>query len=39
VWRDACRQALRIDDETYVEVKEAVIRHMLERVNRMNSQT
>jgi hypothetical protein len=39
VWRDACRQALRIDDETYIAVKEAVIRHMLERVNRMNSQT
>jgi hypothetical protein len=39
VWRDACRQALRIDDETYIEVKEAVIQHMLERVNRMNSQT
>ena len=38
VWRDACRQALRIDDETYVEVKEALIGHMLERVNRMNSQ-
>jgi hypothetical protein len=38
VWRDACRQALRIDDETYVEVKEAVIRHMLGRVNQMNNQ-
>jgi hypothetical protein len=38
VWRDACRQALKIDDETYIEVKEAVIRQMLERVNRMNSE-
>jgi hypothetical protein len=39
VWRDACRQALRIDDETYTEVKETVVRHMLERANLMNSQT
>ena len=38
VWRDACRQALRIDDETYIAVKEAVIRHMLERVNQMDHQ-
>jgi len=38
VWRDSCRQALRIDDETYIEVKEAVIRHMLERINRRNNQ-
>ena len=38
VWRDACRQALRIDDETYIAVKEAVIRHMLGRVNQMNNQ-
>ena len=38
VWRDSCRQALRIDDETYIEVKEAVIQHMLERINRMNNQ-
>lgn len=38
VWRDACRQALRIDDETYIEVKEAVIQHMLGRVNQMNNQ-
>jgi hypothetical protein len=38
VWRDACRQALGIDDETYIEVKEAVIRDMLKRVNRMSSQ-
>jgi hypothetical protein len=39
VWRDACRQALRIDDETYVEVKEAMIQQMLERVDRVDSQT
>lgn len=38
VWRDSCRQALKIDDDTYVEVKEAVIRQMLERTNRMNNQ-
>lgn len=38
VWRDSCRQALRIDDETYIEVKEAVIQHMLERINRINKQ-
>jgi predicted metal-binding transcription factor (methanogenesis marker protein 9) len=38
LWRDSCRQALGIDDKTYVEVKEAVIRDMLERINRMNNQ-
>ena len=38
VWRDACRQALRIDDGTYIAVKEAVIRHMLGRVNQMSNQ-
>jgi len=38
LWRDSCRQSLGIDDKTYVEVKEAVIRDMLERINRMNNQ-
>ncbi|MBM4461868.1 MAG: hypothetical protein FJ012_00850 [Chloroflexi bacterium] len=39
VWRDACRQALGIDDDTYTEVKEAVIQDILERANRMDSGT
>lgn len=38
VWRDSCRQALSIDDDTYVEVKKEVIRQMLERTNRMKNQ-
>ena len=38
LWRDSCRQALGIDDKTYVEVKEAVIQDMLERINRMKDQ-
>jgi len=38
LWRDSCRQSLGIDDKTYVEVKEAVIRDMLERINRMKDQ-
>ena len=29
LWRDACRQALGIDDETYVEVKEGVVWEIL----------
>jgi len=38
LWRDSCRQSLGIDDKTYVEVKEAVIRRMLEHIDRMNNQ-
>lgn len=34
LWRDSCRQALGIDDETYVEVKEAVIWEILNRLSR-----
>lgn len=34
IWRDSCRQALGIDDETYVEVKEAVIWEILERLRK-----
>ena len=34
LWRDSCRQALRIDDETYVEVKEAVVWEILERISK-----
>jgi hypothetical protein len=29
-WRDACRQALHIDDETYLKIKQNVIWQMLE---------
>lgn len=29
IWRDSCRQALGIDDETYVAVKERMIWEML----------
>ncbi len=35
MWRDSCRQALRIDDETYTEIKEATIWQMLQRVNKV----
>lgn len=35
MWRDSCRQALGIDDETYTEIKEAVIWQMLHRINRV----
>jgi len=38
LWRDSCRQSFGIDDKTYVEVKEAVIRRMLEHISRMNNQ-
>jgi predicted metal-binding transcription factor (methanogenesis marker protein 9) len=31
VWRDSCRQALGIDDETYASIKEAVIWQLLKR--------
>ena len=33
-WRDTCRQALRIDDKTYVEIKENVIWQLLERAGK-----
>jgi len=33
-WRDACRQALRIDDKAYVDIKENVIWQLLERANK-----
>jgi len=29
VWRDCCRQALGIDDQTYVQVKQKVVWQML----------
>ncbi len=35
MWRDSCRQALGIDDETYTEIKEAVIWQMLQRINKV----
>ena len=35
LWRDSCRQALGIDDETYVGIKEAVIWQLLERTNNL----
>ncbi len=34
VWRDSCRQALGINDETYTEIKEAIIWQMLEQTNK-----
>lgn len=32
-WRDACRQALRIDDQTYVDIKENLIWQLMERAS------
>jgi predicted metal-binding transcription factor (methanogenesis marker protein 9) len=34
LWRDSCRQALGIDDETYVEVKEQVVWEILNRLRK-----
>jgi predicted metal-binding transcription factor (methanogenesis marker protein 9) len=34
LWRDSCRQALGIDDETYVEVKEQVVWEILNRLSK-----
>jgi predicted metal-binding transcription factor (methanogenesis marker protein 9) len=34
LWRHSCRQALGIDDETYVEVRAAVIWEILECLNK-----
>jgi len=34
LWRDSCRKALGIDDNTYVEVKEAVIWEILQRLSK-----
>ncbi len=36
LWRDSCRQALGIDDKTYVDIKEAVIWQLLERANKLD---
>jgi hypothetical protein len=36
LWRDSCRQALGIDNETYVGIKEAVIWQLLERANKIS---
>ena len=36
LWRDSCRQALGIDDKTYVDIKEAVIWQLLERANKIS---
>lgn len=37
VWRDSCRQALRVDDKTYVDIKEAIIWQLLERASRVRT--
>ncbi len=34
LWRDSCRQALGIDDETYVDIKKSVIWQLLERADK-----
>jgi len=34
LWRDSCRQALGIDDEAYVEVKEEVVWEILGRISK-----
>lgn len=35
LWRDSCRQALGIDDKTYVDVKKTVIWQLLEHANKL----
>jgi hypothetical protein len=37
LWRDSCRQALGIDNKTYIDIKEAVIWQLLERANKVNN--
>jgi predicted metal-binding transcription factor (methanogenesis marker protein 9) len=39
LWRDSCRQALGIDDEVYVEVKEAVVWEILQRLSKKETRT
>lgn len=35
LWRDSCRQALGIDDKTYVDVKKTVVWQLLEHANKL----
>jgi hypothetical protein len=39
IWRDSCRQALGIDDETYASIKEAVIWQLLKRSKKVGEVT
>lgn len=38
-WRDACRQALRIDDRTYIEIKDNTIWQLLECADNKKKKT
>jgi len=39
IWRDSCRQALGIDDDTYANIKEAVIWQLLKHIKKAGGMT